>query len=121
MKAIYDNGVGSLLKRKRKEKGLTLEQLGKMIGVNKGTISRWERNQINNMGIDKAKLLCEVLHLPPSIFIEGKDLNSTDFEEITPLEFKTEVIQRIQLVTNLTDKEKQKIISDIEFICDSKN
>lgn len=120
MNIEYKENIGTLIKRKRKEKNYTLEKLGEMIGVNKGTISRWERNEINNMGIDKAKLLCRVLNLSPTIFIEGRDITNTDFQEITPLQFKTEVIQRLELVTNLSDSEKNMIITNIEFICSDK-
>jgi len=115
-----DSNVGSLIKRKRKEKGLTLEELGRRINVNKGTISRWERNEISNMGIDKAKLLCKELNLPPLIFIEGQNLSNVSFEEITPFEFKTEVTTLLYRTNGLSESEKEMLITNIEFICNSK-
>ena len=37
---------GTRLKRLRKEKGLTTTALGKLIGVNHTTISRWENEEM---------------------------------------------------------------------------
>jgi len=113
----YHESIGEIIKKKRKQKGLTLQELGKRINVNKGTISRWENNQINNMGIDKAKLLCAVLDLPPAIFIEGKDLSNVAYQEITAEEFKFEVINLLYRTKDFTEQEKQILTNNIDYIC----
>ena len=39
----YDySETGKRIKQKREEKGMTMEQLGKIIGVNRSTIKRYE-------------------------------------------------------------------------------
>ena len=53
--------LGSLLRQKRKEKGLTLEQVGNAIGVSKNTVSKYERNMIANMGNQKRLALAKLL------------------------------------------------------------
>ena len=41
-RACNDNSIGELIKAKRLEKGLTLRELGDMVGTSGGAISRWE-------------------------------------------------------------------------------
>ena len=65
------NDIGKLIRERRKEKGLTLVELGEIIGVANGTISKWERGQIKNMRRDKIQALCDVLCIPPYTFISG--------------------------------------------------
>ena len=64
-----ENKIGDLLKKKRKEKNLTMIQLGDAIGVTNGTISKWERGQIKNMKRDKMESLCNVLGIPPMVLM----------------------------------------------------
>ena len=50
---------------RRKELGLTLEQVGSAVGVGKSTVRKWETGMIKNMGIDKITSLAQVLQLDP--------------------------------------------------------
>jgi len=50
---------------KRKELGLSLEEVGKRVGVSKSTVKKWESGFIENMKRDKVALLAEVLHVSP--------------------------------------------------------
>ena len=113
---IIDNNVGNLIKRKRKEKGLTLVQLGEKIGVANGTISKWERGQIKNMRRDKIENLCEVLDIPPIVLINGMERNA-DIEQVSPQEFRKEVVSLLNKTTNLSEQQKQHLINTLDFIC----
>lgn len=55
----------NLLKTKRLEKRLTLEQVGKMVGVGKSTVRKWENGMIENMGRDKIVALSKALDISP--------------------------------------------------------
>ena len=55
---------------RRKELGLTLDEVAAFVGVNKGTVSRWESGEIDNMRRDKIAKLAEVLKVSP-LFIMG--------------------------------------------------
>lgn len=55
----------NLLKEKRLEKNLTLEKVGKMVGVGKSTVRKWENGMIENMGRDKIVLLSKALDISP--------------------------------------------------------
>ena len=78
---LYD--IGKLLKKKRKEKGLTLEQAGKLIGVSKVTYRDYELNNIKSARMDKMKAIADFLELSP------EDLfNNEKLEEISKKDLK---------------------------------
>lgn len=41
------------IKSRRKELGITLEQIGDIVGVGRSTVLKWERGMIENMRRDK--------------------------------------------------------------------
>lgn len=53
-----------IIKLKRKELNLTLEELGKKVGVGKSTIRKWETGMINNMKSDNIAALATALNIP---------------------------------------------------------
>lgn len=58
---------------RRKELGLTLDEVAAFVGVNKGTVSRWESGEIDNMRRDKIAKLAEVLKVSPLFVMGMKD------------------------------------------------
>ena len=54
------------IKRLRNERGLTLEQVGDMVGVGKSTVRKWESGQIANMRRDKIAKLASALCTTPA-------------------------------------------------------
>lgn len=55
----------SILKAKRLEKNMTLEEVGKLVGVGKSTVRKWENGMIENMGRDKIVSLSKALNISP--------------------------------------------------------
>ena len=49
------------IKARRKELGLTLEEVGQIVGVSKTTIQRWESGEIKNQRRDKIVKLAQAL------------------------------------------------------------
>lgn len=41
--------ISKLISDRRKELGLTLEEVGKIVGVSKSTVKKWEDGYISNM------------------------------------------------------------------------
>ncbi len=67
------------LHSRRKELGLTLEDVGKAVGVGKSTVRKWETGYISNMGRDKIVALAKVLRISPlDILDPGRDNASDD-------------------------------------------
>jgi len=55
----------SIIKRKRLEKNMTLEEVGNLVGVGKSTVRKWENGMIENMGRDKIVRLSKALNISP--------------------------------------------------------
>ena len=62
--------IAEMIMNRRKELGLTLEEVGAACGVGKSTVRKWETGFIKNMKRDKLALLASVLHLDPSDLID---------------------------------------------------
>ncbi len=105
--------LGQLIRQQRKLKGYTQEQLGNMIGVSKMTISKYERNIIDNIERKKIKELSRILDIPIVKFLE----ENNDCKQITPNEFATEVKQLLSKTSNLNEQQKEHLISTLNFLC----
>lgn len=57
--------VNELISNKRKELGLTLEEVANKVGVSKSTVKKWESGYIKNMRRDNMALLADALHISP--------------------------------------------------------
>lgn len=63
------NSIGKLIKQARLQKGLTLEQVGKAVGVGKSTVLKWESGAISNMKRDKIAALAQILDISPALIM----------------------------------------------------
>lgn len=68
--------VKDILKSRRQELNLTMKEVATSVGVNEGTISRWESGNIANMKKDKIMALAKALQISPAVII-GWDDGST--------------------------------------------
>ena len=59
MKQIDYKLVGNRLKQAREEKGISLEDAGKKVGVNKSTVLRWENGQTEKFKIPTLEILAD--------------------------------------------------------------
>lgn len=64
---------GDKLKEARIEKGLTLQQLGKLIGVSHATLSKYESGDIENIPPNRIEDLARVLEVSPSYLMGWED------------------------------------------------
>lgn len=65
--------IGKIIKEKRKQLNLTLEQVGDLVGVGKSTVRKWENGMIENMGRDKIALLSKALQISPLVLLDIED------------------------------------------------
>lgn len=86
------NDIGKKMFDRRKELGLTLEEVGEAVGVGKSTVRKWENGMIRNMGSDKIAKLAEVLKMNPVEFVPGD--GEIDYNE--ELKKRTDQLQTIE-------------------------
>mgnify|MGYP000562460395 FL=1 len=60
------NNLSNVLKRRRKELGLTLLQVAEAMGVSEATVQRWESGSIKSVRYDKIDKLAKVLKVEPA-------------------------------------------------------
>lgn len=65
--------VGNRLKRRRKELGISAEQLAERLNVNPATVYRYESGSIEKMGVDKLKPIASALLTTPAYLMGWED------------------------------------------------
>ena len=73
------------LEQRRKELGLTLEEVGRYVGVSKSTVKKWETDYIDNMKRDKIALLSQALQVSPLALLGIEDVTQPKQSEIETL------------------------------------
>ena len=68
--------INEIIKKRRKELGLTLKQVADQLGVSESLISRYESNDVKNMKVDKIAPLAKILKTTPA-YLMGWDDNPT--------------------------------------------
>lgn len=76
--------VKGIIKKRRIEMQLTLKDVAEKVGVNEGTVSRWESGEIENMRRDKIVALAKALNISPAV-IMGWDESIPPFANIHPV------------------------------------
>lgn len=64
-----------ILKSRRSELRLTLEDIARHVGVSGATVSRWEKGEIENVRRDKIAKLAEVLAVTPGYLMGWSELS----------------------------------------------
>lgn len=88
--------VNEIIKKRRKELGLTLKDVAQELGVSESLISRYESNDVKNMGIDKITPLAKVLKCSPAYLMgwtEEKPQPESNFDKIKSQLTPEELIQ----------------------------
>ncbi|EFE47660.1 hypothetical protein HMPREF0863_00300 [Erysipelotrichaceae bacterium 5_2_54FAA] len=67
-----------LVKSRRVQLGLTMEQVGRKVGVSKATVQRWESGEICNVRRDKIAKLANALQTTPA-YLMGWDENEISY------------------------------------------
>ena len=89
--------VGEKIKLRRKELGLSAEEVAEQLGVSPATIYRYESNYINNMGVDKLKPIAKVLRVSEA-YLMGWETSDT----IILAEDETSIINAYRNADSLT-------------------
>ena len=66
--------VGNYIRQLRNKKGLTQEQLGEMIGVQKAAVQKWENGSVQNLKRATIKKLAEIFDVSPASFVKDDDI-----------------------------------------------
>lgn len=103
--------IGKKIKEARITKGLTQEELGKMVGLQKSAIAKYENGRVVNIKRSTLQKLAKALGL------RGSDL-IIESDPIEAAELSARVLMDIDLMCAIEDyytlsEEKQKMIRDL--------
>ena len=102
--------IGKKMYLRRKELGLTLEEVGQAVGVGKSTVRRWENGMIKNMGRDKIAALAKVLQMNPVEFVPGEQAQNDEDQE------RLEALHQDPRLGLLFDRTRKMKKEDVDFM-----
>jgi repressor LexA len=105
---MASNDMAKRIKDLRLEKGLTLEQVGKIVGVGRSTVRKWETGMIANMKRDKIASLSKALGVSPSYL-----LGYTDERTLQPTKEENELIS---LINQLNEEELKELSNFVDYL-----
>lgn len=63
--------IGDYIKKLRKENGYSQEELGRLLGVQRAAVNKWESGTVKNLKRETIKKLSEIFGVDPSSFIDN--------------------------------------------------
>lgn len=106
--------LGNKLRIARKEKGYSLKQIELLTGIPAGTLHAYEVDKIQNISIDRLKLLSELYQKDPNYFLlESKTENKDKEFNLTLRIFLSIISNIISQFELLDEKNKNKLIEYI--------
>lgn len=96
-----------ILRNRRIELGLTLEEIAQLVEVVPATISRWESGAIANMRRDRIVKYAKALKISPAVIMEWN--NNQVVEPAPAHDFSAEELALIQQYRQLNADDKEEI------------
>ena len=121
--------IGERIKQRRKEIGLSVEELAEKLGKNRATVYRYESNEIENLPISIIASLAKALNTTPA-YLMGWEDNTEQVEDGKRIENKipeTNVDDDLivlmsrggdKKVIKLTPEKKEKVKKAFELVFD---
>lgn len=104
----------NFIKERRKELGLTLEQIGDYVGVGKSTVKKWESGAIKNMRRDKIIKLSQILKVSPLDIMNSSELVDKCIKDV---ELNPEETNLINIYRVIDDNGRKMInnVAELEY------
>lgn len=102
--------MSAKIKMLRNDLGMTLEEVGNIVGVGKSTVRKWENGLISNMRRDKIAKLAEALHTTPAYLMGWEEKKISD----PTLLLNDQDVKLIKNFKKLNDTGKNKVIDYAE-------
>lgn len=112
--------IGEVIKTRRLALNLTLEDVGRQVGVGKSTVRKWETGMIENMRRDKIAKLAEVLQISPEILV-GTEIVQKEkpTAHVISDELTDEKKALMQLIRNCPDDEAASLLQVMQLYLDN--
>ncbi len=108
--------VGLRIKKRRKEIGMSADELGKRIGKNRATIFRYEKGEIEKLPIDVLKPIAEALLTTPQALMGWNE--ETAAESGNGLSKSKQ--QLLALAEQCTEEDAEKLLQMMQILLGKK-
>ena len=114
--------MGEYIKQLRTEKELSQDALGKLVGVNRAAVNKWENGSVENIKRSTIKKLSEVFGVSPCDLMqwdnEPKEEKQIMQEELNPIDvikkqYGSESVELIKLFIQLNETGRAKAIENL--------
>lgn len=108
--------IGKRIKERRKELGMSAEELGRRLGKDRSTIYRYEKGDIENMPLDILEPIAKVLNTTPQYLMGWEEVkkNNNDIADIV-VRLRTDN-EFFEIVKQLNSLEPDKLSSLLAFL-----
>ena len=90
--------ISELIRKRRNELGLSMQDVADHLNINKSTVCRWEQGKTDRIKRNELALLSEILHLPIELLLGlKKDITVEDARTVNQ---KNEIIKLINQVSD---------------------
>lgn len=103
--------IGKKIEQARKAKGLTLEELGRLVGTGKSTVLKWENGTVKGISQEYIPRLAEALDVSVN-YLLGEDVRDGD-EELLDL---PDVRMLARAGKKLTPEQRETAIRMMRFL-----
>lgn len=118
-------GLSNILRKRRKELGLTLAEIAVKMNVSEATVQRWESGNIKNMRQERISRLAEVLHVTPAYLmgweeepIQEQRKEAAQMDSLTREEIENELMS---LVSKMKPEQKQRVLLEAYRLLQQQN
>ena len=107
--------MGKKIKMHRNRLGLSQEELGAKVGVNKAAVQKWERGTVQNIKRNNIEILAGLFDISPSELMWGNEIDENDEKLYKTGQIKPISVQKVPLLGSIAAG--QPILADESFEC----
>lgn len=111
----WDSIMGSRIKQLREERRMTQEELGKILGVQKSAVAKYENGKVSNMKRSSIKKLADFFGVS-SAYILGYSEQQILKQTIKVDTLSKEEISLVEAIRSMTDEEVKELSSFVDYI-----
>lgn len=108
------NDIGKKIRERRKELGMTLDELARSVGVSKQTIFRYEDRTIENIPIDKLHKIAGKLNVSMAYLLDLKV--EVGYEDFIALKEKEGFRELISILKEMDSEKIEKLVEMAKII-----
>ena len=105
--------VGQQIREARIKKGLTQEQLGELMGVQKSAVAKWENGRVVNIKRKTLEQLATLLDIPPHLLVTPESVGHQSASSTECRELSDDEEKLLEMYRQLNQQGKEYILQTL--------